>query len=123
MTTKLRAAIGALSACAVLIGALVGPAGAQESELDGRITNVYTAGNGMTFQKVSHPENGLETADGVVDYIGGGTISAKDQGQGDRGQSYATPPNRSATRPTSARCTEASACRRSSRAACRPTWA
>lgn len=88
MTTKLRAAIGALSACAVLIGALVGPAGAQEGELDGRITNVYTAGNGMAFQKVSHPENGLETADGVVDYIGGGAISAKDQGQGDRGQSY-----------------------------------
>lgn len=88
MTTKLRAAIGALSACAVLIGALVGPAGAQESELDGRITNVYKAGNGMAFQKVSHPENGLETVDGVVDYVGGGAISAKDQGQGDRGQSY-----------------------------------
>ena len=88
MTTKPRAAIGAVSACAVLIGALVGPAGAQETDLDGRITNVYASDNGMTFQKVSHPENGLETADGVVDYIGDGAISAKDQGQGDRGQSY-----------------------------------
>lgn len=88
MTTKPRAAIGAVSACAVLIGALVGPAGAQETDLDGRITNVYASDNGMTFQKVSHPENGLETADGVVDYIGDDAISAKDQGQGDRGQSY-----------------------------------
>ena len=113
MTTKLRAAIGAVSACAVLIGALVGPAGAQEIDLDGHITNVYTAGNGMAFQKVSHPENGLETADGVVDYIGDGAISAKDQGQGDRGQSYSY----------AAESAGDWVSRRSSRAACRPTWA
>ena len=88
MTTKLRAAIGAVSACAVLIGALAGPASAQDTSLDGRISTVYETANGMTFEKVSHPDKGLKTADGVVDYIGDGRIASDGGGQGDRGQSY-----------------------------------
>lgn len=38
--------------------------------------------------KLSHPNSPVKTTDGLVDYIGGGTVSAVDQGQGDRGQNY-----------------------------------
>lgn len=31
--------------------------------------------NGMTFEKVSHADQGLSQADGVVDYTGDGTIA------------------------------------------------
>lgn len=41
------------------------------------------------FVKISHQDNGLRTADGIVDYVGNGAVSALDQGQGDRGQNYA----------------------------------
>ena len=43
---------------------------------------------GYTFEKLSHPDKAPGTADGIVDYVGGGNVSAKDQGQGDRGQNY-----------------------------------
>ena len=56
--------------------------------MDGRISTVYETANGMTFEKVSHPDKGLKAADGVVDYIGDGRIAADGGGQGDRGQSY-----------------------------------
>ena len=39
--------------------------------------------------KISHPEKGLGEVDGIVDYVGDGAVSAKDNGQGDRGQNYA----------------------------------
>lgn len=41
------------------------------------------------MEKISHPASPLKTTDGIVDYVGGGVVSADDQGQGDRGQSYA----------------------------------
>ena len=41
-----------------------------------------------TFEKISHANNPRSTADGIVDYVGNGVVSANDQGQGDRGQSY-----------------------------------
>lgn len=43
----------------------------------------------FTVEKISHPDNPLGTADGIVDYVGNGVVSASDQGQGDRGQNYA----------------------------------
>ena len=48
------------------------------------------AGRSVTYQaeKFSHPASPLKTTDGIVDYVGGGVVSAHDQGQGDRGQSY-----------------------------------
>lgn len=47
----------------------------------------------MTFEKVSHADQGLSQADGVVDYTGAGTIAPytaglSTTGNGDRGQSY-----------------------------------
>ena len=38
--------------------------------------------------KISHSQSPIKTVDGIVDYIGDGVVSAADQGQGDRGQSY-----------------------------------
>ena len=47
----------------------------------------------MTFEKVSHANSPTETADGIVDYTGNGSIAPYVQGvsadgNGDRGQSY-----------------------------------
>ena len=47
----------------------------------------------MMFEKISHPNTGVEKADGIVDYIGDGSIASyvsgvSKEGQGDRGQSY-----------------------------------
>ena len=47
----------------------------------------YTNGD-YTFEKISHADKSVSTADGIVDYVGNGVVSANDQGQGDRGQSY-----------------------------------
>lgn len=46
------------------------------------------ARTGFVMEKISHPEKELSTADGIVDYVGEGVVSALDQGQGDRGQNY-----------------------------------
>ncbi|MBR3752436.1 MAG: S-layer homology domain-containing protein [Ruminiclostridium sp.] len=45
---------------------------------------------GFSATKITHPEKdvGRGNVDGIVDYLGNGSITAKDQGQGDRGQSY-----------------------------------
>ena len=88
---KLTAAIGAATVCATLICGGVGAAQAIERDaLGGSVLNAYNAlnGNGMRFEKVSHPQGGLRAPDGVVDYIGDGMIAETDKGQGDRGQSY-----------------------------------
>lgn len=51
----------------------------------------YSNGN-YTFEKISHPNSPLESADGIVDYVGNGSISpfvnGVSEGNGDRGQSY-----------------------------------
>ena len=49
----------------------------------------YTDASG-TYQhtKISHEETPVKSVDGIVDYIGDGVVSAADEGQGDRGQSY-----------------------------------
>ncbi|MEG0377950.1 MAG: hypothetical protein RR614_05655, partial [Eubacterium sp.] len=53
--------------------------------------HTYTSGQ-FTFEKVSHPNSGVETTDGIVDYMGGGKIAPYVEGvtpgNGDRGQSY-----------------------------------
>lgn len=48
----------------------------------------YTAGD-VTFDKLSHPDSPVSTPDGIVDYVGNGTVAAPTEGgTGDRGQSY-----------------------------------
>lgn len=54
--------------------------------------HTYTGG-GFTFEKISHPNSPVEQADGIVDYVGNGSVAPyvageSADGNGDRGQSY-----------------------------------
>lgn len=94
MRNKAIACLGAIVACATALAGI--PATAMADDSAG-LTPQYTYNsqndNGMTFEKVSHTDQGLSQADGVVDYTGDGTIAPytaglSTTGNGDRGQSY-----------------------------------
>lgn len=92
MRRKALACLGAIAACAMTLAGI--PASAMADESTG-LTPKYTydSQNGMTFEKISHADQGLSQADGVVDYAGNGTIAPytaglSATGNGDRGQSY-----------------------------------
>ena len=94
MRNKAIACLGAIVACATALAGI--PATAMADDSAG-LTPHYTYNsqndNGMTFEKVSHADQGLSQADGVVDYTGDGTIAPytaglSTTGNGDRGQSY-----------------------------------
>lgn len=94
MRNKAIACLGAIVACATALAGI--PATAMADDSAGP-TSQYTYNsqndNGMTFEKVSHADQGLSQADGVVDYTGDGTIAPytaglSTTGNGDRGQSY-----------------------------------
>lgn len=94
MRNKAIACLGAIVACATALAGI--PATAMADDSAG-LTHQYTYNsqndNGMTFEKVSHADQGLSQADGVVDYTGDGTIAPytaglSTTGNGDRGQSY-----------------------------------
>lgn len=94
MRNKAVACLGAIVACATALAGI--PATAMADDSAG-LTPQYTYNsqndNGMTFEKVSHADQGLSQADGVVDYTGDGTIAPytaglSTTGNGDRGQSY-----------------------------------
>lgn len=94
MRNKAIACLGAIVACATALAGI--PATAMADDSTG-LTPQYTYNsqndNGMTFEKVSHADQGLSQADGVVDYTGDGTIAPytaglSTTGNGDRGQSY-----------------------------------
>ena len=80
--------ITALALGAALLTATALPAFAEGTQ---KIT--YNAGN-YTFEKISHPTKGTMSADGIVDYIGGGAVnvitdpSDPNYNVGDRGQNY-----------------------------------
>ena len=96
MRNKAIACLGAIVACATALAGI--PATAMADDSAG-LTPQYTYNsqndNGMTFEKVSHADQGLSQADGVVDYTGDGTIAPytaglSTTGNGDRGSySYA----------------------------------
>lgn len=94
MRNKAIACLGAIVACATALAGI--PATAMADDSAG-LTPQYTYNsqndNGMTFEKVSHADQGLSQADGVIDYTGDGTIAPytaglSTTGNGDRGQSY-----------------------------------
>lgn len=94
MRNKAIACLGAIVACATALAGI--PATAMADDSAG-LTPQYTYNsqndNGITFEKVSHADQGLSQADGVVDYTGDGTIAPytaglSTTGNGDRGQSY-----------------------------------
>lgn len=94
MRNKAIACLGAIVACATALAGI--PATAMADDSAGLTPQyVYNSqnDNGMTFEKVSHADQGLSQADGVVDYTGDGTIAPyttglSTTGNGDRGQSY-----------------------------------
>lgn len=63
-------------------------------DIDEENTFTYSK-NGYSFEKLSHPEKNVKTADGVVDYLGDGAVDvvtdpeAEGYNAGDRGQNYA----------------------------------
>lgn len=94
MRNKAIACLGAIVACATALAGI--PATAMADDSAGLTPQyIYNSqnDNGMTFEKVSHADQGLSQADGVVDYTGDGTIAPytaglSTTGNGDRGQSY-----------------------------------
>ena len=94
MRNKAIACLGAIVACATALAGIPATAMADDSAgLTPQYTYNSQNSNGMTFEKVSHADQGLSQADGVVDYTGDGTIAPytaglSTTGNGDRGQSY-----------------------------------
>lgn len=94
MRNKAIACLGAIVACATALAGIPATAMADDSAgLTPQYTYNSQSDNGMTFEKVSHADQGLSQADGVVDYTGDGTIAPytaglSTTGNGDRGQSY-----------------------------------
>lgn len=94
MRNKAIACLGAIVACATALAGIPATAMADDSAgLTPQYTYNSQKDNGMTFEKVSHADQGLSQADGVVDYTGDGTIAPytaglSTTGNGDRGQSY-----------------------------------
>lgn len=94
MRNKAIACLGAIVACATALAGIPATAMADDSAgLTPQYTYDSQNDNGMTFEKVSHADQGLSQADGVVDYTGDGTIAPytaglSTTGNGDRGQSY-----------------------------------
>lgn len=43
-------------------------------------------GGGVTFEKISHADTGTEQADGIVDYLGNGSIAPYVSGTSELGQ-------------------------------------
>lgn len=89
---KMIRRIGAFALSAVLVSSAVCVSAAEASGKELDIKYTYTGGN-YTFEKISHVNSPTETNDGVVDYLGNGTVGAyvpgvSEEGNGDRGQSY-----------------------------------
>ena len=75
---KITSVISAMLVVAMIFGFSVGSFAAS-----GTVT--YKSGE-YELSKLSHPAKGSGEIDGIVDYTGNGTVSASDNGQGDRGQ-------------------------------------
>ena len=85
---KILATLLSTAICATILVQTVQPAFAA-NELNPK----YTYANGdYTFEKISHPNSPVESDDGIVDYIGIGSVKeyvdGQSSGEGDRGQSY-----------------------------------
>ena len=84
--------VGTLGLVAALAAILVSPLPAHAEDASGSVT--YNAGNGYSFEKLSHPTVGTSQPDGIVDYQGNGAVAVPGadgntaNNEGDRGQSY-----------------------------------
>lgn len=64
--------VGTLGLVAALAAILVSPLPAHAEDASGAVT--YNAGNGYSFEKLSHPTVGTSQPDGIVDYQGNGAL-------------------------------------------------
>ena len=84
--------VGTLGLVAAFAAILVSPLPAHAEDASGAVT--YNAGNGYSFEKLSHPTVGTSQPDGIVDYQGNGAVAVPGadgntaNNEGDRGQSY-----------------------------------
>ena len=84
--------VGTLGLVAALAAILVSPLPAHAEDASGAVT--YNAGNGYSFEELSHPTVGTSQPDGIVDYQGNGAVAVPGadgntaNNEGDRGQSY-----------------------------------
>lgn len=84
--------VGTLGLVAALAAILVSPLPAHAEDASGAVA--YNAGNGYSFEKLSHPTVGTSQPDGIVDYQGNGAVAVPGadgntaNNEGDRGQSY-----------------------------------
>ena len=84
--------VGTLGLVAALAAILVSPLPAHAEDASGAVT--YNAGNGYSFEKLSHPTVVTSQPDGIVDYQGNGAVAVPGadgntaNNEGDRGQSY-----------------------------------
>lgn len=84
--------VGTLGLVAALAAILVSPLPAHAEDASSAVT--YNAGNGYSFEKLSHPTVGTSQPDGIVDYQGDGVVAVPGadgntaNNEGDRGQSY-----------------------------------
>lgn len=84
--------VGTLGLVTALAAILVSPLPAHAEDASGAVT--YNAGNGYSFEKLSHPTVGTSQPDGIVDYQGNGAVAVPGadgntaNNEGDRGQSY-----------------------------------
>ena len=89
---KTRTFAGLLAGVMLAVTALTPMTALAAEPENGKIT--YNAGEGYTFEKISHPTKGTMSADGIVDYIGDGKVDVitdtndSNYNAGDRGQSY-----------------------------------
>ena len=89
---KTRTFAGLLAGVMLAVTALIPMTALAAEPENGKIT--YNAGEGYTFEKISHPTKGTMSADGIVDYIGDGKVEVitdtndSNYNAGDRGQSY-----------------------------------
>ena len=89
---KTRTFAGLLAGVMLAVTALTPMTALAAEPENGKIT--YNAGEGYTFETISHPTKGTMSADGIVDYIGDGKVEVitdtndSNYNAGDRGQSY-----------------------------------
>lgn len=92
MSKSLFKKIGASFVAFTLAFSCTSAVSATGDNSESKPTVTYNKGD-YTFGKISHPDKGVSTTDGIVDYLGGGNVGVTGQdqgatGQGDAGQSY-----------------------------------
>lgn len=86
MKNKLVKAVACTSLSVLMMTACVTSVFAKDNN---KPAATYDSGTGYIAEKITHPNNGVMTTDGIVDYIGNGKLATNlEDGKGDRGQNY-----------------------------------